>query len=134
MQQEQQQQQQDKDNSTAFIQDALQEYKEGLGKFAEKMPHIARKYNAFTETCFAKGVLSQKEKQLIALGISVYSQDEYCIIYHTKGCIDQGCDEKEILEAIGVTAAFGGGTAMSQAVTLVQEAINEFSGSQSKSH
>ncbi|MFP3490554.1 carboxymuconolactone decarboxylase family protein, partial [Staphylococcus sp. SIMBA_130] len=31
----------------------------------------------------------------------------------------------EILETIGVTAAFGGGAAMSQAVTLVQECIKD---------
>ncbi|WP_240374478.1 carboxymuconolactone decarboxylase family protein [Bacillus piscicola] len=115
----------DKSNESSFVQQALKEYKEGLQQFSEKIPHLARKYNAFTEACFAKGVLSQKDKQLIALGISIFSQDEYCIIYHTKGCLDQDCSEKEILEAIGVAAAFGGGAAMSQAVTLVQEALTE---------
>ncbi|MGN7176142.1 carboxymuconolactone decarboxylase family protein [Cytobacillus sp. SAFR-174] len=107
------------------IEEALHDYKVGLGVFTEKMPDLAKHYNAFTEACFKEGVLSQKEKQLIALGISLYSQDEYCIIYHMKGCIDQGASEEEILEAVGVTAAFGGGAAMSQAVTLVQEAMTE---------
>ena len=51
-------------------------------------------------------------------GILVNTQDEYCIIYHIKGCLDCGASEEEILEAVGVTAAFGGGAAMSQAVTL----------------
>ncbi|MGE7761470.1 carboxymuconolactone decarboxylase family protein [Peribacillus sp. NPDC097895] len=104
---------------------ALYDYKVGLGVFTEKMPDLAEKFNSFTEECFKEGQLTQKEKQLIALGISLYSQDEYCIIYHTKGCLDQGCSEQEILEAIGVTAAFGGGATMSQAVTLVQECIQE---------
>ncbi|MRX72012.1 carboxymuconolactone decarboxylase family protein [Bacillus lacus] len=104
---------------------ALLDYKMGLGTFTQKMPEIAGHFNTFTEACFKEGVLSQKEKQLIALGISVVSQDEYCMIYHTKGCLDQGASEEEILEALGVTAAFGGGAAMSQAVTLVQEAISE---------
>ncbi len=106
---------------------ALHEYKEGLGIFTQKMPDIARHYNAFTETCFEEGTLTRREKQLIALGISLNSQDEYCIIYHVKGCLDEGCSEEEILEAVGVTAAFGGGAAMSQAVTLVQEAVSELS-------
>ncbi|WP_332630018.1 carboxymuconolactone decarboxylase family protein [Halalkalibacter flavus] len=119
------QQQQQQNNP---IDQALQEYKQGLGNFTQKMPDIAKKYNAFTEACFAEGKLSQKEKQMIALGISVYSQDEYCIIYHAKGCLDQGCTEEEILETVGVTAAFGGGAAMSQAVTLVQECISELGG------
>ncbi|RBW71266.1 carboxymuconolactone decarboxylase family protein [Bacillus taeanensis] len=106
---------------------ALHDYKEGLGLFTQKMPAIAEKFNAFTEACFKEGELSKKQKHLIALGIGIYAQDEYCIIYHTKGCLDQGCSEKEILEAVGVTGAFGGGAAMSQAVTLVQEAIHDLS-------
>ncbi|MGG3737446.1 carboxymuconolactone decarboxylase family protein [Aeribacillus pallidus] len=104
---------------------ALHHYKAGLGTFTQKMPELANHYHAFTQECFKEGALSQKEKQLIALGISLNSQDEYCIIYHLKGCLDQGCSEEEILETIGVTAAFGGGAAMSQAVTLVQEAMEE---------
>ncbi|ANB57237.1 alkylhydroperoxidase AhpD family core domain protein [Anoxybacillus sp. B7M1] len=104
---------------------ALQHYKEGLGAFTQKIPAVAEKFNAFTEACFQEGALSQKEKQLIALGISLATQDEYCTIYHTKGCIDQGATEQEILEACGVAVAFAGGAAMSQAVTLVQECIAE---------
>jgi AhpD family alkylhydroperoxidase len=112
-------------NETEF---AIQEYKRGLGIFTQKMPEIARHFNAFTEACFMEGKLSQREKHLIALGISVFAQDEYCIMYHTKGCLDQGATEEEILEALGVTVAFGGGAAMSQAVTLVQESINDLQG------
>lgn len=107
------------------------DYKTGLGHFTKKMPHIAQAYNAFTEACFQEGALGQKEKQLIALGVSLYSQDEYCIVYHIKGCLDHGCSEEEILEALGVTAAFGGGAAMSQAVTLVQTTLEEL---QSQKH
>lgn len=109
-------------NST---QSELIKYKEGLGRFTEKMPDFARLYNEFTEECFKEGALSQKQKQLIALGISIHAQDEYCMIYHTKGCLDQGCSEQEILEAVGVTAAFGGGASVGQGVTLVQECMME---------
>ncbi|MEH7253823.1 MULTISPECIES: carboxymuconolactone decarboxylase family protein [Bacillaceae] len=112
-------------NTGNSTQSALIKYKQGLGLFTQKMPDFATKFNAFTEECFNEGSLSQKQKQLIALGISIHAQDEYCIIYHTKGCLDQGCSEQEILEAVAVTAAFGGGASMSQGVTLVQECINE---------
>lgn len=104
---------------------ALHHYKYGLGLFTEKMPKLAEQFNSFTEECFKEGTLSQKQKQLIAFGISLYSQDEYCIIYHIKGCLDQGASEQEIFEAVGVTAAFGGGATMSQAVTLVQKCMQE---------
>ncbi|QBP91106.1 carboxymuconolactone decarboxylase family protein [Bacillus mycoides] len=107
------------------INDVLLDYKEGIGNFTQQIPEIAETYNAFTQACFQEGTLTKREKQLIALGISLATQDEYCTIYHTKGCIDQGCSDKEILEACGVSAAFAGGAAMSQAVTLVQECLVE---------
>lgn len=104
---------------------ALYEYKHGMGVFTEKMPEIASLYSDFTKACFKEGQVTQKGKQLIALGISLYAQDEYCIIYHLKGCIDNGASETEILETVGVTGAFGGGAALSQGVTLVQEALDD---------
>ncbi|EPC8417703.1 carboxymuconolactone decarboxylase family protein [Bacillus wiedmannii] len=107
------------------VNDVLHHYKEGIGSFTNKIPEIAETYNAFTQACFQEGALTKREKQLIALGISLATQDEYCTIYHTKGCLDQGCSDKEILEACGVSAAFAGGAAMSQAVTLVQECLSE---------
>ncbi|OPX03516.1 carboxymuconolactone decarboxylase family protein [Geobacillus sp. LEMMY01] len=109
----------------ASVETALRHYKEGLGVFTQKLPNVAERFNAFTEACFAEGALSKKEKQLIALGISLTTQDEYCTIYHAKGCLDEGASEQEILEACAVAAAFGGGAAMSQAVTLVQECLRE---------
>lgn len=50
----------------------------------------------------------------VGIILRVHAQDEYCIIYHTKGCLDQGCSKQEILETVAVTAAFGGGASMSQ--------------------
>ena len=107
------------------VNDVLHHYKEGIGSFTNQIPEIAETYNAFTQACFQEGALTKREKQLIALGISLATQDEYCTIYHTKGWLDQGCSDKEILEACGVSAAFAGGAAMSQAVTLVQECLTE---------
>ncbi|MFC7687776.1 carboxymuconolactone decarboxylase family protein [Ureibacillus sp. GCM10028918] len=104
---------------------ALIKYKKGLGVFNEKMREFVSQFNAFTEECFKDGALNQKQKHLIALGISIHAQDEYCIIYHTKGCLDHGCSEQEILEAIGVSAALGGGASVSQGVTLVLDCMNE---------
>lgn len=109
-----------------IVQARLLRYKEGLGKFKQSMPALVDQYHAFTESCFAEGHLKQKQKHLIALGISMYAQDDDCIIYHTKGCLDRGCTHEEILETIGVTTAIGGGTVMSRGVTLIQQCLDEF--------
>ncbi|SEH38245.1 alkylhydroperoxidase AhpD family core domain-containing protein [Halobacillus karajensis] len=117
------------EQNMTWTQNYLHDFKEGMGAFTDHMPEVAHKFSEFTEECFKGGEISKKEKQLMALGISIVAQDEYCMIYHTKGCVDQGATEKEILEACGVAAAFGGGAALSQAVTLVQDAYTDLTSS-----
>lgn len=108
-----------------WVQLALDDYKRGLGIYNERFPNLVSHYNRFTEECFKAGQLDAKTKQLMALSIGVFSNDEYCIIYHTKGALDEGATREEILEAVAVAAALGGGSAMSQGVTLVQDVIQE---------
>lgn len=106
-----------------FVQQSLSEYREGIGQLHHQLPHVVETYNAFTEACFQDGALSKKEKHLIALGLGVFTNDEYCIVYHAKGAADHGANTQEILEAACVTGAFGGGLAMSQVATLVQQTL-----------
>jgi AhpD family alkylhydroperoxidase len=100
-------------------------FKAGLGLFTEKLPNVGTKYMEFTAACFQDGAVSVKNKHLTALGIAICAQDETCILYHTKGALENGASEAEILETVGVCAAFGGGAALSQGVTLVQQAVEE---------
>lgn len=104
---------------------ALQDYKEGLGAFKEQSPELVESFNRFTEDCFQAGSLDEKTKQLMAMAIGVYANNEYCTIYHAKGAVDQGASREEVLETVGVAAALGGGAAMAQGVTLVQDTLQE---------
>lgn len=108
-----------------FTDAVLADYKTGMGAMSEQLPKLMKSFHAFTEVSFEEGEISQKFKQLIALAVSVYAHSEYCIIFHTKACMDAGCTVLEVLESVGVAAALGGGSALSQAVTLVMQTINE---------
>ncbi|ARD47771.1 alkylhydroperoxidase [Sporosarcina sp. P37] len=108
-----------------FTDAVLADYKTGMGAMSEQVPKLMKSFHAFSEVCFEEGEVSQKYKHLIALAVSVYAHSEYCIIYHTKGCIDNGCTVGEVLEAVGVAAALGGGSALSQAVTIVMQTLDE---------
>lgn len=110
-----------------FFDQAIFDYKAGTSHLKEHLPKITQHYMDFTDACFEGGSIAEKEKQLIALGISIYAQDEYCIIYHTKGALEHGASEEEIAETIGVSAALGGGAAFAQGVTLTMEAYQYFS-------
>ncbi|MGR5913998.1 carboxymuconolactone decarboxylase family protein [Bacillus pacificus] len=58
---------------------------------------------------FSEGSLTKREKQLIALGISLATQDEYCTVYHTKVVLIKGVQIKKFWKRVSVSAAFAGG-------------------------
>ncbi|WP_186576011.1 carboxymuconolactone decarboxylase family protein [Aquibacillus kalidii] len=109
-----------------YFDQSMLDYKEGNSRLSERIPNVTKSYNEFTQACFKEGTIQQKEKQLMALGISVYAQDEYCIIYHTKGAVEHGATEEEIMETIAVSAALGGGAAFSQGVTLALDTYDHY--------
>lgn len=100
-------------------------YKEGVHQLKEQMPQLMETYEEFTGNCFSEGQMSKKQKQLIALGISLFSNNEVCTFYHTEEAIHEGAAREEILETIGVAAALGGGHSLSQGVTRVQQALEQ---------
>lgn len=108
------------------IQESLLDYKEGLSELSQHLPEVVRYYHKFTDACFAEGALSKKTKHLLALGLAISSNDEYCIVYHTKGAIDNGASEEEILEAAAITTACNGGVSMSRTVTVVKDTLHSF--------
>ncbi|EJY56198.1 3-dehydroquinate dehydratase, type II [Alicyclobacillus hesperidum URH17-3-68] len=104
-----------------YVELAVAEFKDGLGWFAERLPEVGRQFISYANACFQDGELSELTKHLIALGIAVQIQDEYCILFHGQNALRLGATEKQILETLGVCGAFGGGAALSQAVTLVRD-------------
>lgn len=102
-------------------------YKIGLGHVQEKMPQFVETYQHFTGECFKEGELTNKHKQLIALGVSLFANNEICTFYHVDEAIKHGASAGEIMETVAVTAAIGGGHAMSQGVTRVQKVLDQYS-------
>lgn len=71
-------------------------------------------FNAFTTLeakTFADGALSKKEKELIAIGISIVINCESCLEWHIHEALKDGAEEKEILEAVETGIEMGGGPA-----------------------
>ncbi|WP_407271553.1 carboxymuconolactone decarboxylase family protein [Radiobacillus sp. PE A8.2] len=110
----------------SYFDESILDFKEGTSRFKDRLPKMTQGYFDFTEACFKDGAIQKKEKQLMALGISIYAQDEYCIMYHAKGAVEHGATEDEIMETIAVSAALGGGAAFSQGVTLAMETFDYY--------
>ncbi len=67
--------------------------------------------------------LSKKQKELIAIGISVVKDCESCMEWHIKQAIDDGSSEEEIIESIevGIEMSGGPGTASARFAMNVME-------------
>lgn len=109
-----------------YVTESINDYKQGLGWLHMKTADVVDTYEAFTAACFADGALSEKDKHVVALGISIHAQDEYCIMYHATRALECGATSEELCETIAVATALGGGAAMAQGVTLVHDVIQEF--------
>lgn len=87
---------------------------------ARKLAHselVKRKskvYEAFLKmenATYFDGALSKKNKELIAIGISIVINCESCMQWHIEQAYQDGATQEEILEAIEVGIEMGGGPA-----------------------
>jgi AhpD family alkylhydroperoxidase len=71
-------------------------------------------YKAFLQmekAAFSDGAISKKNKELIAIGISIVNNCESCMQWHIEQAVLCGATEKEIVEAVEVSIEMGGGPA-----------------------
>lgn len=87
-------------------------------------------YKAFLEmerAAYADGALSRKQKELIAVGISVATDCESCMQWHIEQAALAGSTEREVLEAVevGIEMAGGPGTVSARFALEVMDALYE---------
>ena len=63
------------------------------------------------EATFSAGALGKKQKELIAVGISVRIDCESCMQWHIEQAATAGASFEEVLEAVEVGIEMGGGPA-----------------------
>jgi AhpD family alkylhydroperoxidase len=66
---------------------------------------------AMERATYADGALPKKNKELIAVGISVVTDCESCMQWHIEQAAKAGATQREVLEAIEVGIEMGGGRA-----------------------
>lgn len=89
--------------------------KKAHAKFSSMNSNVYQKYLELEEAAFSEGALSQKMKELIAIGVSAGAGCEGCVQWHTEYALKHGASEQEIMEAIEVAIEIGGGKAVTTA-------------------
>jgi AhpD family alkylhydroperoxidase len=87
-------------------------------------------YKSFVDmeqNTYKDGKLSKKQKELIAIGISVVINCESCMEWHIKQALNDGAKDDEIIEAIevGIEMSGGPGTASARFAMNVLEYYTE---------
>jgi len=87
-------------------------------------------YRAFLEmekTTYSDGALKKKDKELIAIGISVAQNCESCMEWHISQAFANGAAAEEILEAVevGIEMSGGPGTVAARFAMNVMEYYRE---------
>jgi AhpD family alkylhydroperoxidase len=89
----------------------FEKFKNDVAKMKEQIPDIINGFAGLFGKVMKDGTISLKEKEYIALGISVAQRCTPCIIAHTKKCLEAGATKEQILEAASVAVMMNGGPA-----------------------
>lgn len=83
-----------------------------IGTLSKENPGIAQGFMTLHKTVSTDGALSVKQKELIAIGISINVRCEGCLSIHVGAALEAGATREEIIETIGVSVLMGGGPAI----------------------
>jgi AhpD family alkylhydroperoxidase len=86
-----------------------EEMRELMGKLGRDIPKTMGAFSQLHQANAGDGVLSAKDKELIALGIAIAVHCDGCIAFHIHDALAAGASREEITEAIGVAVLMGGG-------------------------
>ncbi len=96
-----------------------------IGELRGQIPGTMKGFGLLHQESMKAGALSEKHKELLALGIGIASRCDGCIAFHTHEALAQGATAEEIQETIGVAISMGGGPALMYAAHAV-EALKQF--------
>ena len=92
-------------NWSIFLNDTLRR----MGAFQAEAPDIFSGFNIMGKAAKKNGVLDEKTKELIALGIAISTRCDSCIGFHIKSLIRLGLTREELCEALAMATFMGGG-------------------------
>jgi AhpD family alkylhydroperoxidase len=95
------------ENLTTAKIEQIQKDRKAAHEFFYKKSKVYRAYVELEKKTFEDGKLSKKQKELIAIGISLVNDCESCLEWHIKQALDSGATLDEIIEALGVGIEMG---------------------------
>ncbi len=96
-----------------------------LEKFSKEFPKEMLAFSRMMAAIEAPGALDAKQKELIAIALSICSHCKWCVAFHVEKALGCGATRKEITEAGWVAVLMGGGPALMY-FQLLEQALDDF--------
>jgi len=96
-----------------------------MKKLGTRIPESMKGFADLHKASIAKGALTSKTKELIALGIAITVRCDGCIAYHVHDSLQAGASSEEIMETIGIAIMMGGGPSVVYGCEAM-EALDQF--------
>ena len=90
-------------NWNTFLNDTMQR----MGTFQAEAPKTFSGFNIMGKAAKKNGVLDEKTKELIALGIAISTRCDSCIGFHVKSLVRLGTTRAEFCEALEMISLYG---------------------------
>lgn len=90
-------------------QDFMDETLSNIGTLSKEMPDTVDGFNKMGAAAKKDGALSEKTKEIMALGIAIATRCDSCIGFHIKSLIRLGITREELCEALAMATYMGGG-------------------------
>ena len=84
------------------------ENRAALNKLMAENDDFFATFGAMDDAVYAEGAIPKKYKELTGLSISILSSCDECILYHLQGCMAEGANKAELIEAIKMGVIGGG--------------------------
>ncbi len=94
----------------------------------EKIPETFRGFGVMGKEAKKTGVLSEKTKEFIALGIAIATRCDSCIAFHVNSLVRLKTTREELIEALSMCSYMGGGPSIAFSAKAL-EAFDQFSNS-----
>ena len=108
------------------IEEIIRDRKIAHQKFLSLDSKVYKTFLELEKATYSEGALSKKQKELIAIGISVVTDCESCMQWHIKQAAKSGASQQEVLEAVEVGIEMGGGPATVSARFALEVMENVF--------
>ena len=87
----------------------IESHHAAMADMKQRAPDIARAFGSMFGALMKDGALPARDKELIALGISLALRCEPCIWSHVEKCLNLGATPAQILDAASVAVVMQGG-------------------------